>query len=52
MYSETETEGGVGDFSLSEHSEGIVATVEHATLSALVFLLASRTWIDGSLYSS
>lgn len=53
MHSERLKQGVVLEtFALSEDSEGIVATVEHATLSARVFLLASRTWIDGSLYSS
>lgn len=39
-------------FALSEDSEGILSMVEHAILSVLVVLLASRTWVDGSLYSS
>lgn len=39
-------------FALSEDSEEIVAMAEHASFSALVFLLASRTGIEGSLYSS
>lgn len=39
-------------FVLSEDSEEIVSTTEHASFSVLVFLLVSRTGIEDSLYSS
>lgn len=53
IYSERLKQGvELETFALSEDSEEIVAMAEHASLSAFVFLLASRKALEGSLYSS